>query len=157
MIENLAVVLERHNHQVRLATSSPTGCAKCDRGEGCGGGVFGKLIQRRLSGLLLPDPDLNLQPGQTVVLGLPAGVFLQATAAVYLLPLLMLLLFALPAAGWFRSDALVAVAGISGLLLGAWLGPRLRQRFIDAQLQPRILRRAQADDLKICGAAGVAE
>ena len=153
MIENLAIVLERQGTKVRLSTASPTGCAKCDRGEGCGGGIFGKLIKRRLEGLLLDDPQLNLQAGQLVVLGLPSGVFLQATAAVYLLPLVGLLLFAFIASAIGGADALIALAGIAGLVLGALLGPKLRQRFIDKQLQPQLLRRAQARDMQICGSS----
>ncbi|MGJ8668843.1 MAG: SoxR reducing system RseC family protein [Oceanococcus sp.] len=153
MIENLAIVLERQGQKVRLSTASPTGCAKCDRGEGCGGGIFGKLIKRRLEGLLLDDPDLNLQRGQFVILGLPSGIFLRATAAIYVLPLVGLLLFAFAALGWGAPDPVVALIGLLGLAVGAGIGPLVRQKFIDAQLVPRVLRRAQSNDMQACGSA----
>ncbi len=151
MIENLAIVVERQGSQVRLATASQTGCARCDAGEGCGGGVFGKLIRRRLSGLLLDDHGLALQPGQHVVLGIESGVFILATALVYVLPLAGLLGFALLVRMGGGSEAAVALSGIAGLIGGAWLGPRLRRVYIDKQLQPRVLRRAAASDMSVCG------
>lgn len=153
MIENLALVMERQHNQVRLTTTSPTGCAKCDRGEGCGGGVFGKLIQRRLQGLLLDDPDLNLQPGQVVVLGVPSGVFLRATAAIYVVPLLGLLLLAGLASAAGLAETGIVISGLLGFVAGALLGPHLRQRYIDAQLQPSLLRRAQPADMQSCSSA----
>lgn len=150
MIENLAIVVERQGRQVRLAAASQTGCARCDAGEGCGGGVFGKLIRRRLEGLLLDDQGLELQAGQYVVLGIEPGVFVKATALIYLLPLLGLFVLVALLAGAGANDAWIAVAGVSGLVCGAWLGPRLRQLYIDNQLAPRVLRRAGAADLTVC-------
>lgn len=151
MIENLAIVVERQGSQVRLATASQTGCARCDAGEGCGGGVFGKLIRHRLRGLLLDDHGLALQPGQHVVLGIESGVFIKATALVYMLPLLGLLGAALLARMGGVADAWIALSGVAGLIAGAWLGPRIRRVYIDSQLQPRVLRRAAASDLSVCG------
>ncbi len=151
MIENLAVVVEKHGDCVRLSTASPTGCARCDAGEGCGGGVFGKLIASRLRGLELRDPQLNLQTGQFVMLGLEEGVFLRATILTYFFPLLLLLI----GAGLLRSlgaaDAGVALAGVTGLILGMSLVPLIRRRLVDPSLVPTVLRRAGPADLKACG------
>lgn len=149
-IENLAEVLEVQDQKLRLTTTSPSGCARCDRGEGCGGGILGKLIQRRLQGLQLDDPGLNLQVGQVVVLGLESTVFLQATLLIYLMPL-VLLLVAAGAVQWLGgADAAVAMAGLAGLVAGAVFAPGLRRRYIDARLQPRVLRRAQPQDIRAC-------
>ncbi|ORE86976.1 Positive regulator of sigma E, RseC/MucC [Oceanococcus atlanticus] len=153
MIENLAIVVERQGRRVRLAAASQTGCARCDAGEGCGGGVFGKLIRRRLQGLLLDDQGLNLETGQHVVLGIEPGIFVKATALIYLLPLLGLIGLAALLASLGANDAWIAGAGVSGLIAGAWLGPRLRRLYIDNQLQPRVLRRAAATDMRVCGSA----
>lgn len=150
MIENLAVVTDRQGRCVRLRTASPTGCARCDAGEGCGGGVFGKLVARRLQGLSLDDPDLDLQPGQHVVLGIDDKVFLRATAGIYLLPLASLLVAALLARIIGFSEPAMALAGVTGLLAGLWLAPRLQRRHIDRHLLPKVLRRASSEDLKVC-------
>ena len=154
MIENLAIVVERQGSQVRLATASQTGCARCDAGEGCGGGVFGKLIRRRLRGLLLDDQGLELKPGQHVVLGIESGVFIKAAALIYLLPLLGLLGAAMLARFGGGTDAWVALSGVAGLLAGAWAGPRFRRVYIDARLQPRVLRRATTSDMSVCATSG---
>ncbi len=151
MIENLTIVVERQGKQVRLAAASLTGCARCDAGEGCGGGVFGKLIRRRLQGLMLDDQGLNLQVGQHVVLGIEPGVFVKATALIYLLPLIGLITAAAAVSAVGMTDAWVSVGGISGLLAGAWLGPRIRRSYIDNQFQPHVLRRAAATDMQVCG------
>ena len=149
MIENLAVVEARVGQQVRLRSTSPSGCARCDAGKGCGGGVFGKLIDRRLQGLLLGDNGLNLDSGQFVILGIESGVFLKATALIYLCPLFCLLLGAALAAGRFSEPGTI-VGGILGLLLGAWLAPRIREKYLDSQLHPQLLRRALPADLQAC-------
>lgn len=44
MIENLAVVARRDGDAVTVVAASRSGCARCDAGEGCGGGVLGRLI-----------------------------------------------------------------------------------------------------------------
>ena len=147
MIENLAVIAARDGDRVRLAPFSRTGCARCDAGEGCGGGVFGKLIRRRLKGLQLQDPGLDLRAGDTVVLGLPEAALLRATALAYLTPLIGLFAAAGLAARMSLADPAVAGAGLLGLVAGLLLVPWLRQRGLDTALMPQLLRRASAREL----------
>ncbi len=141
MIQNLVRVTGREGAWVTVTAASATGCARCDAGEGCGGGVFGKLVQRRLEGLRLADAGLDLEPGQHAVLGLDDGVFLRVTLLTYGLPLLALLACAGVATALGASDVLVALSGGAGLVLSMWAAPGLRERLLSQQLKPRLLRR----------------
>ena len=63
------------------------GCPACDAGNGCGAGVFGRLLRRRPLLLRLTN-GLDVQPGQLVTVGIPEHVFLQLVLKLYLVPLL---------------------------------------------------------------------
>ncbi len=141
MIQNLVRVTGRDGVWVTVTAASATGCARCDAGEGCGGGVFGKLVRRRLDGLRLAEAELDLQPGQHAVLGLDDGVFLRVVLLTYGLPLLALLLGSAAATALGASDALVALSGAAALILAMLAAPRLRERLLRQQLKPRLLRR----------------
>lgn len=157
MIENLAIVQQRIGSKVALSSYQRSGCARCEAGEGCGGGVFGKLIKVQLRGLSLRDPGLDLRPGDTVVLGLPEIALLRATSLAYLLPLLTLFAAASAAAATGLSDPAVAMLGLLGLGLGMVAVPWLRRRWLGSTLEPTVLRRASAQEMRpgtrICGDA----
>ena len=133
--------------QVRLQPRPQQGCARCERGEGCGGGLLGKLIRRRHSGLVLKDPELQLRAGELVVVGVPEATFLRATAITYLLPVLALIAAALLATGAGATDGLVALAGALAFGLALWLGRHLNAGL----MQPRIVRRASLAEQSQCG------
>jgi sigma-E factor negative regulatory protein RseC len=70
---------------VRLGGSA--GCTACDAGQGCGAGIFGRLLRRKPAILELENP-IDARVGQAVVVGLPESVFLRLVFRFYLLPLL---------------------------------------------------------------------
>lgn len=76
-------------------------------------------------------------PGDTVVVGVPAGAVLRAAALTYLMPVLLVLLGAGLAANWF-GDGLPAVGGaVAGLLLGI-LALRLLSRRAMFTREPKL-------------------
>lgn len=144
MIENLAIVTARDGAAVTLRAASATGCARCDAGEGCGGGVFARLIDRKLQGLELADELGDLQPGQLVVLGLDDHVFLRATLLTYGLPLGLFLAAAMLAGQLIGTEWGAIILGGAGFVVGLLVVPIVRRRYLDRHLHPRILRRANA-------------
>ncbi|MDZ4730950.1 MAG: SoxR reducing system RseC family protein [Xanthomonadales bacterium] len=92
MIEQQGRVLELQAQLVKVALGATSGCPACDAGQGCGGGIFGKLVSRKEQTLLLDhnlqDGHLQLEPGQAVIVGISEAFFLKLLARLYLVPLL---------------------------------------------------------------------
>jgi len=84
---------------------------------------------------------MPLRVGDPVVIGIPEGVLLRSALAVYLLPLMGLILFALAAQWLGFGEPLVIAGGFSGFAL-VWLLVRRASRRVmnDPALQPVVLR-----------------
>ena len=89
---------------------SKSGCTACDNGQGCGAGLFAKLLQRKPVEIELARNDLNIEAGQMLTLAFPEQVYIKLVLASY---------------GW---PLLAALSGaFAGHSLGVWLqfGPVL--------------------------------
>lgn len=78
---------------VRLGTQS--GCSACDNGQGCGAGLFAKLLGRKPVVMELQRNELDVQPGQMLTLSFPESVYLKVVTASYGWPLMAMLIGAL--------------------------------------------------------------
>lgn len=108
-------------------------CERCARGEGCGGGIIGKLAFRTQPVLEIDVPDAGeFAPGQTVELSVPAQRVMALAALVYLIPLLGLLLGALSGQWAFGSDTAAILSGATGMALALWV---IRKRIESAPEQ----------------------
>ena len=110
MIEQNVQVVRCQDQRVWVRLGSQTGCTACDNGNGCGAGVFAKLLQRKPVIMELARNDMNVEPGQMVTLAFPEQVYLKLVFASY---------------GW---PLLAALAGaFAGHSFGTWmqLGPGL--------------------------------
>ncbi len=87
MIEQQGRILELQQKHAKVILGAASGCPACEAGQGCGAGIFGKLIKRTDLVLVLNN-QLQLEPGQAVIVGIPETFFLRLVARLYLLPLL---------------------------------------------------------------------
>ena len=108
---------------VRMGSQS--GCTACDNGNGCGAGVFAKLLQNKPVIMELQRTDANIQPGQMVTLGFEEQVYLKLVFANYGWPLLAALAGAFAAyqlGAWANFNAgLLDLATLVGSLLSGGL------------------------------------
>ena len=145
MLEEQATVVSVEAGAVWVEADRRKGCERCEAGQGCGGGVLGKLIVRRSSRVRALNQLPGLVPGDEVVLGLDEGLLVRGSLMAYLMPLLCMLAAAFFAEFVLQSvDLAVAAFGLFGLGTGLLLlraySYRLAQR---GEMQPRVLRRAQ--------------
>src|SRR5690625_1764719 len=84
-----------------LSSASSPECARCARGEGCGAGVFSRLLVYGNTRLVLPVQP-GLQPGDRVSVGVERRRLALAAVLRYGLPLIVFLVFA--AAGHILAD-----------------------------------------------------
>ncbi|MGD2127889.1 MAG: SoxR reducing system RseC family protein [Lysobacterales bacterium] len=146
MIEQQAQVLSVSGGKATVRIGAGSGCATCDAGKGCGGGVFGRMLRRRPVVLEL-DNTVGAGAGQPVVVGLPEKLFLKLTARFYLLPLLAglagvalgHLIATLQGMGPAAIDALALAGGVLAAA-SVFLGSRARPPEFPAASAVHVLR-----------------
>jgi sigma-E factor negative regulatory protein RseC len=97
------------------------------------------LRERR--GLIRALSDLQLQVGDSVIVGIREDVLLRGAVLVYLFPLMMLMAAAATAAQFSAREPIVIAAGLGGFFV-SWLIVRIRSRNTanDPKLQSVVLR-----------------
>ncbi len=146
MIEETGQIVSCEGDYAWIETERASACSSCSANKGCGTGALSKIYANRFSRVKALN-QLNAAPGETVVLGLQEEALIRGSLAVYGLPLLGLFLMAMLAdvlantMAFEQADGLIAIFGITGLLLGFYL-VRLFSRRIshDERYQPVILR-----------------
>lgn len=121
MLEQSARVVESSPAGVWVEAVEPSGCGTCG-GQGCSTRKIAEMLQRRPRRFQV-DSDLELLPGERVVIGIAEGSVLRAALRSYGVPLLLMLLGAL-LAQWFWPGDLAAVFGVLLGGLAGWLGLR---------------------------------
>lgn len=121
MIEQNVQVVSCRGERIWVRLGSQTGCSACDNGNGCGAGLFAKLLQRKPAILELARNDMDVAPGQMVTLAFPEQVYIKLVFASYGWPLLAALAGAFAGFGlgtWLKfGPVLIDVGTLSGGLL----------------------------------------
>ena len=129
MIEQNVQVVRCQEKRVWVHLGSQTGCTACDNGNGCGAGIFAKLLQRKPVILELARNDMSVEPGQMVTLAFSEQVYLKLVFASYGWPLLAALAGAFVGHGlgtWLAvGSGLIDLAALSGGLLAGVFVMRL--------------------------------
>lgn len=148
MIREQARVLRCESGRAWVAPRSVADCERCARGEGCGGGVLGRLVGDRLHEVEVDPNGHDLVAGDRVVLGLSEPVFLKASMTAYLLPLACLFAGAILGrfvAPW-EGDGAELIGAAAGLALGIGLARRLAGPARQASAwQPKVVARLDSE------------
>ena len=147
MIEETATVVERSDGFAWVETQRGSTCSACSANKGCGTGALSRVLGQRTARMRVLNP-IDAQIGDRVVVGMQEAALLRGSLAVYLAPLLAMLMLAMVGHGlagqWGLRDPepLTIVSGIIGLALGgAWLRRFTARIHDDERYQPVILRR----------------
>lgn len=125
MVEEQAQVVEVRGSRLMLEARTRSACDSCSASRGCGTSVLSKVVGRKFS-RFQAENTVNAKPGDTVVVGLSEDALLTASLAMYLLPIMVMILIALladqllatPLAG---RDLYIAASALLGLAAGAFL------------------------------------
>lgn len=154
MIEERAVVVSTTPAGVVVTTPGRAGCARCAEGRGCGGGVLGRLTERKQQPTVEAANPTHcaLSVGDHVVIGLRDEALIGASLLIYVWPLLSMLLFALSAhliLGW--DEPMTTAAGVAGLAIGfIRVARQTRRQDHAARYRPVVLRRANGETFEQC-------
>ena len=141
MLVESAQVVEVSGPEVLIRTVRRNACAGCRVSSGCGQKLLVEAGDPGAVEVLASNPrQLVLQPGDQVAVGIEERSFLQASVALYLLPLCLLIGTAMTAQWFGAAEPLVIVLSMLGLAGGFWVVRRWGQQS-DSQcrLQPQIL------------------
>ncbi len=147
MLEEYGTVIQLEEQYAWVETERNSSCSSCAARSGCGTGVLAKVLSRR-QGRVRAINSIGAHTGDRVVLGLAEDALLQGSAAVYLVPLVSMLV----AAGggeWLAgtmelavADAVSVVFGVLGLGIGlAWLRRFSRSVRDNTRYQPVLIRK----------------
>lgn len=121
MIEELAVVVKMDGHQVWVSSCPQSACAGCQQKTACTTQALSDSFKKKP---VLIMSDLQLEIGDTVLLAIDEKHVLRAAFAMYLLPLLALLVGAGIAQALLdnsqAADLWVAVGAGCGFLVSLW-------------------------------------
>jgi sigma-E factor negative regulatory protein RseC len=141
MIEELAQVTGLKGDKAIVKILRQGGCQGCEMNASCGTGSLGRLIGFKTRPLLITN-NQRLIVGDRVIIGLADDAYILAASLVYLLPLVMMLLFAILADVLLQfGDAAVAIMGVVGLGAGIMTSGRVARRYFYQALSPQTIRR----------------
>lgn len=130
MIEEQALVTHIDGQQVYIQSMQSSACQHCIQKASCGTEQYAKLLPRREMGLYSP---LSLNVGDIVLIGIEENHLLRASAFMYLLPLLVMLL---SVSFLQESEEVTAVIACVSLFGGLVLVHQLQYRFTKTLMRP---------------------
>lgn len=144
LITERARVLRVADGVAWVQCESQAGCARCAAGEGCGAGLFSRLLRGRLQELPVRLPgNLEREPfsGEWVLIGLSTAAVQNASLLMYGLPLAGLLGGAVAGSLGAGNDLFALLGALAGMTAGFVLA-RWRAAHVagDGSLQPVMLR-----------------
>lgn len=146
MIEENAHVVAIEGDVVWVETYRKSTCGSCSAKNSCGSSILDRFVGQRSNRMAVSLIE-GIKEGDDVVLGLDESSLLRGSFAVYMLPLLSMLLMAATAQallsdGWMTSEAASILGGITGLGVGLfWLKAYAKRALIDGRFRPVVLRR----------------
>lgn len=117
MVEEIATVVACDDGGLWLSTTPVSSCNACQVSDDCGTGIVAKTLTPRQQQFFVAS-ELKLLPGEQVKIGLAEPELVKAALMVYLLPIVLLLGFALLAATVTASEGLLLLAGLVGAAVG---------------------------------------
>lgn len=148
MVEECGRVVAVEDAGVWVATLSRTGCGRCHEAGGCGRQsifrLFGERQHHVLARIVEGQTESTaqaLKPGDPVAIGIPEGLLLRASLAMYLLPLVGLLTGAV--AGHMLGGETASIGlGLAGIAAGFLLARLItRPQLLREEWHPVVLRR----------------
>lgn len=120
MIEQQAVVTQCDDKTVWLKAERQSTCSGCQVKQGCGTGLLAEHVGKRFSHIAV-EKTTDVHIGQQVQLAIPEQALLQGAMLMYILPLILLFLFAAVAQTLNLNEIVEIFAGLGGLFIGFYL------------------------------------
>ncbi|MEM9102173.1 MAG: SoxR reducing system RseC family protein [Pseudomonadota bacterium] len=145
MLKESCEIVALDENSMWLESHRRASCAKCESGQGCGGGTLAKLVgEKRFHIKVKRINDVNLH--DIVDIQIPDEVIVKSSLIIYLIPLcfmIVLTLFFQIIAEHFLSSVNINVLSILGATLGLGIGLYVARcfgsRIIESRLEKEII------------------
>lgn len=146
MIEERAQVTSVSGEFAWIETFRKSACQSCSANKGCGTGALNDYFGKRMDKIKVLNP-IGAKAGDKVIVGLQEDALLWGSLAIYLVPLVAMIMGAVIGQtgaanlGFAASDGVAVVSGLIGLGLGfVWVKFFSKKVSTDNRYQPIILR-----------------
>ena len=151
MTEERAVVVTNDGSHVWVEAQRQSTCGQCSVNKGCGTAVLNGVLGVRRTRVRAKTEILDLQPGEIVIVGMRDAALLKSAAAIFGVPIVLMLLAAifgtwvLQQFGAAAGEGARIVLGFVGLAAGVvWTMYWAARQKNDGRDGLRVLRRAPA-------------
>jgi sigma-E factor negative regulatory protein RseC len=147
MIEEQATVIAINKKQLLLQTQVKSACGSCQVSGACGTSVLTKVLGRKLP-RFTTENTVDAKVGDHLIIGIEEKALLKASIFMYLVPIVMMIFFALLANFLIsndlaQKDMLVSLSSIIGLLISVVISKRYFGNRTQKKIySPVILRKA---------------
>lgn len=146
MIEERVTVERLDAGHAWVVAGSREGCPRCEAGQGCGGGVLGKMTRQKVRRVRVRNPLTNLRIGDAVIIGLDESALMTASIVMYLVPLLLMLAGGSVGDIFGPHPSLTFLGAATGFALGLGILRRYNDNARnDERYEPVILRIAGSE------------
>ena len=143
MLETRAIIMQVEGQYALVQASQANGCELCN-GKGCGTGKLSQLFCGKPRRFQVDNP-INAVVGDEVIISVAEGAILRGVGVVYLLPLVLLVMGAMPGSFWIaqpeQRDGYAALGALLGLVAGFVIVKWVSVRQARSRFQPYIARR----------------
>ncbi len=153
MIEETAIVTRTAEGIAWVQTRRKAACGDCSLNKGCGVSVLEKMLGDRNTTLKVIDPIAS-RSGDEVAIGIRESALVEGSVAVYIVPLVAMILFAIlgsaVVAPWYGlpAEGSSILMALLGLAVGfGWVSAFSRRIKQDTRYQPIILRKTGYDSV----------
>ena len=139
MLEETGLVTAIDGEFAWVETQAKSACNHCNVSNSCGTSVLAKWFSPRKNQVRVLN-HLNLQPGVTAVVGVPDDVLIKAAFIAYMVPLLVMISFAIAGSISGMNNIFVVISSLMGLMAGLWFVGFLNNRTGTRQYQAQLIR-----------------
>jgi sigma-E factor negative regulatory protein RseC len=119
MVEETGVVTAINGEFAWIETQPKSVCGHCNVAKSCGTSVLAKWFSRKRNEVQVIN-ELNLQPGDSAVVGVSNEVLIKAAFIAYMLPLLAMVTLAILGSLLGANTIGVILCSVTGLIAGLW-------------------------------------
>ena len=147
MLEETGRVIAVEGRYAVIETQQRSACGHCNVGDSCGTSVLAGLFSRRRNRVRLVN-HLDLQVGDQAVVGINESVLLSTAILAYLLPLLLMLGFAVTTDLLGYGDQISFASSMLGLFAGMQITNRIMGKRDFQSREIRLLRNANESPVR---------
>ena len=149
MFEETGIVVAIEGNFAWLETQPVSACGHCNVGDSCGTSVLGKWFSRKANhkrNRVRVLNEIDLQVGESAVVGVSDNALIKAAFIAYMLPLLSMISFSILGSILGIDNAGVAICSVVGLLSGFWLISLINKLTGKAAYQVHLLRKLLSEN-----------